>query len=162
MDTLLTKQFRVMSYPAIIALIKKILYSCYMKKILLVLSAVLLSSVLIPSFLSPSITVEAKNSCGGVETSIISCDNNGGDTKHVENTAVWQLLKIAINVLTSGVVIAALGGLIYASILYTSSGANPEIRKKSIDIITNIAIGIIAFALMWAVLNFILPGGIGL
>ena len=131
-----------------------------MKKILLILSSIFLLSLVSVAFTGTF--VNAQNSCGGVETSIISCDNDGGSTANVKDSAVWQILRVAINILTGGIMIAALGGLIYASVLYTSSGANPETRKKSISIMTNIVIGIVTYALMWALLNFILPGGIGL
>lgn len=131
-----------------------------MKKILLILSSIFLLSLVSVAFIGTF--VNAQNSCGGIETSIISCDNDGGSTANVKDSAVWQILRVAINILTGGIMIAALGGLIYASVLYTSSGANPETRKKSISIMTNIVIGIVTYALMWALLNFILPGGIGL
>lgn len=133
-----------------------------MKKILLVLSSALITMLVSVMFTGSNSIVNAQNSCGGVETSIISCNNSGGEVVDVKDSAVWQLIKIAINILTGGVMIAALGGLIYASVLYTSSGANPETRKKSMSIMTNIVIGIVTYALMWALLNFILPGGIGL
>ena len=131
-----------------------------MKKILLILSSIFLLSLVSVAFTGTF--VNAQNSCGGIETSIISCANDGGSTANVKDSAVWQILRVAINILTGGVMIAALGGLIYASVLYTSSGANPETRKKSMTIMTNIVIGIVTYALMWALLNFILPGGIGL
>lgn len=131
-----------------------------MKKILLILSSIFLLSLVSVAFTGTF--VNAQNSCGGIETSIISCDNDGGSTANVKDSAVWQILRVAINILTGGIMIAALGGLIYASVLYTSSGANPETRKKSMSIMTNIVIGIVTYALMWALLNFILPGGIGL
>ena len=131
-----------------------------MKKILLILSSIFLLSLVSVAFIGTF--VNAQNSCGGIETSIISCDNDGGSTANVKDSAVWQILRVAINILTGGIMIAALGGLIYASVLYTSSGANPETRKKSMSIMTNIVIGIVTYALMWALLNFILPGGIGL
>ena len=127
-----------------------------MKKLILLLTVI---GITVTIFLigAPAL---AKNSCGGVDTSIISCDSDGSGG--VKDSAIWQILKLIIQIMTGGVVIAAVGGMVYASILYTSSGGNPETRKKSMNIITNTAIGIVAFALMWALLNFLLPGGISL
>jgi len=49
---------------------------------------------------------------------------------------------------------------VYGSILYTSAGGNPEQVKKARTIFTNVVIGVVAFAGMWALLNFIIPGGV--
>lgn len=101
----------------------------------------------------------AASECGGVETSIIKCKSTGKETD-VKETAIWEVLKIAVNIMTGGVAILALGGFIYGTFLYTSSGGNAETKKKAITVITNVFIGIVAYALMYAILTFILPGGV--
>lgn len=93
-----------------------------------------------------------------VETSIIDCDATG--VEGAKGTGLWQLLIIAINILTAGVAVLALAGIIYGSILYTSSGGNTEQVKKAYTIFTNVVIGVVAFAGMWALLNFLVPGGV--
>ena len=102
---------------------------------------------------------KCNNGCG-VDTAIISCDNvdvtKGGTT----NNGVWSLLLTIINILTAGVGIAAVGGIVYGSILYTSAGGNADQTKKAIEFIRNVIIGLIAYALMFAFLNFIIPGGL--
>jgi small-conductance mechanosensitive channel len=142
--------------------------------------------------------------CGGVETSIISCSQGGscgggenpfegtdpkGVSKEktayfkqyghnygfckkdasgndvtpsdtVESTGVWGVLLLAINILTGGVTIAAIAGVVYGSVLYTSAGGSTEQTKKAMGVITNVVIGVIAYALMYAFLNFIIPGGL--
>jgi hypothetical protein len=97
--------------------------------------------------------------CGGVQTSLISCDQTGasGDLK---DTGIWGVLLLAINILTAGIGVAAVAGIVYASILYTSSGGDQERIKKAMTIITDIVIGVVAYALMYAALNFLVPGGI--
>ncbi|MBC7564977.1 hypothetical protein H7100_01965 [Candidatus Saccharibacteria bacterium] len=102
----------------------------------------------------------ALEKCGGVDTSIIKCDQTGGKDAAVEQTGVWGLLLLTINILTAGVGIAAIGGIIYGAILYTSAGGSPEQVKKAMGIITNVVIGIVAYALMYGVLNFLIPGGV--
>ncbi len=96
--------------------------------------------------------------CGGVETVLIKCDaKNSGD---LEDNGVWGLLLIALNVLTAGVGILAIGGIVYGAVLYTTAEDKADQVKKATDIMTNVVIGLIAFALMWAGLNFIVPGGV--
>lgn len=110
--------------------------------------------------LAASCTPTAKTQCcGGVQTSIISCkqDNTGND---YTNTGLWGILLIAVNILTAGVGVVALAGIVYGAILYTSAGGNQEQVKKAITIFTNVVIGVIAFAGMWALLNFLIPGGV--
>jgi len=104
-----------------------------------------------------SATVNA--ACGGVETAIINCTASE-DPKTVEESGVWQILIIAINILTGLVGVAALAGVVYGAVLYTSAGGNMEQTKKGMQIIGNVAIGIIAYALMYFGLNFLVPGGV--
>lgn len=109
-------------------------------------------------FLPPS--AEAQTSCGGVQTSIISCDQTGGEDGNIENTGLWGILLLVINILTAGVGVVALAGIVYGGILYTSSGGNTEQVKKAYTIFTNVGIGVVAFAGMWVLLNFLIPGGV--
>jgi hypothetical protein len=67
---------------------------------------------------------------------------------------------LAINILTAGVGVAAVGGIVYGAVLYTSAGGSQEQVKKAVGIITNVVIGVVAYALMFSVLNFIIPGGL--
>ncbi len=62
--------------------------------------------------------------------------------------------------MTAGIGILAVGGILYASILYASASDNMEQTKKAKDIIKQVVIGIIAYAAMYLFLNFLIPGGI--
>ena len=97
--------------------------------------------------------------CGGVDTAFISCDEDNSGKK-VENNAVWGLLLMVVNILTAGVGIVAVAGIVYGSILYTTAEDKADQVKKATDIITNVVIGLVLFALMWSGLNFIVPGGV--
>lgn len=143
-----------------------------------------LSTVLLP-------TVVNAAQCGGIPTSIISCDQNqtascptdgsdpygvnSKDPKKLNNgkcedgtnpiitpqdTGVWGLLLLVINIMTAGIGILAVVGIVYGSILYTSAGDSAEKINKARDVIRNVIIGIVAYALMYAGLNFIIPGGL--
>jgi len=96
--------------------------------------------------------------CGGVETVLIKCDaKNSGD---IEDNGIWGLLIMVLNVMAAGVGILAVGGIVYGAIMYVTAEDKAAQIQKANGIITNVVIGLIAFALMWSGLNFIVPGGV--
>lgn len=98
--------------------------------------------------------------CGGAKTSIINCDQNSTQPKSAQDTGVWGLLLLIINIMTAGVGILAVGGIVWGAILYASSSVNAEQTKRAKLIIRDVAIGIVAYAAMYLALNFLIPGGI--
>ncbi|HET8884019.1 MAG TPA: hypothetical protein VFM68_00935 [Candidatus Saccharimonadales bacterium] len=96
--------------------------------------------------------------CGGVKTSIISCSQGKGTS--TTNNGVWGLLILTLNIMTAGVGILAVGGIAYGAALYASSGDKPEQAKQGMQFIKNVVIGLVAYGLMFLILNFIIPGGI--
>jgi len=90
-------------------------------------------------------------------TSILPCGGTNNGT--VQDSGVWGLLILVINILSAGVIIAAIGGVVYGSIMYTTSGGSVEQTKKAREIIANTIIGIVLYVAMWAFLNYIIPGG---
>ena len=101
----------------------------------------------------------AAQQCGGVQTSIINCDQGGG-SGDVEDSGLWGILILTINILIAGVGVLALAGIVYGAVLYTSAGGSTEQVKKAYGIFTNVAIGVLAFAAMFTLLNFLIPGGV--
>jgi hypothetical protein len=100
--------------------------------------------------------------CAGVQTSIIGGDACDGARKGGQGTSsgIWAVLLLALNIMTAGVGILAVGGIVYGSVMYASAGDKADQTKKAISIITNVVVGIIAYALMYMGLNFLIPGGI--
>ena len=98
--------------------------------------------------------------CGGVPTAVISCTQTGGTGGEVTDTGAWGILLLAINILSAAVGLGAIGGIVYASIMYTTAGGSVEQTKKALMIITNVVIGVVAFAVMYSALNFLVPGGL--
>jgi len=96
--------------------------------------------------------------CGDAKVTILPCNAKGGTD--AKDSAIWQTLLLILNILTGGVGIAAVGGIVYGSILYTSAADNAAQTKKAIEIITNVVIGVVAYGVMYLVLNYIIPGGI--
>ena len=92
-------------------------------------------------------------SCAGADTSVISCDGEG-------STALINIVKQVIQILTAGVGVAAVGAVIFGAVLYTTSEGSPDKIKKAREIWTNTVIGLLMFAFMVAITNFIIPGGV--
>jgi hypothetical protein len=124
--------------------------------------------------------------CGGVVTSIINCSEkndgsgvcpdgstmteeqvkagnkcpDGSNPDVIQNTGLWGLLLLVINIMTAGVGILAVGGVVYGSIIYATATDSMEQKKKAKMIIFNVVIGILVYAFMYSFLNFIVPGGV--
>lgn len=112
--------------------------------------------------LTPTLAVAAPaattGECQGVPTAVIkNCPNVGTQD---DDNGILVLLVIALQIMTAGVGIVAVGGIIYGGILYASAGDSSEKVKKSIEVIRNVIIGILAYVAMYALLNFLIPGGI--
>ena len=112
--------------------------------------SIFIATVIAGSVFIPRIALAA-GSCGGAETSVISCDGTG-------STAIINIIKQVIKILTAGVLVAA--AVIYGAFLYTTSEGSPDKIKKAREVWTNTVIGIIMFAFMVAITNFIIPGGV--
>lgn len=93
--------------------------------------------------------------CGGVETSVIDCDD-GGDN----GGGIFAILLIVLNVLTFGIGIAGTLGIIIAGIMYLTARDDQGQMVKAKNMLINIVIGLVAYAVMWAFLQWLLPGGI--
>ena len=114
--------------------------------------SIFIATVIAGSIFIPKLALAA-GSCGGAETSVISCDGEG-------STAIIYIIKQVIKILTAGVLVAAVGAVIYGAFLYTTSEGSPDKIKKAREVWTNTVIGIIMFAFMVAITNFIIPGGV--
>lgn len=103
--------------------------------------------------------VSAASKCGGVNTSVVTCKQDNSTAK-TEDNGIWGLLLIIVNVLTAGVAVVGVAGIVYGAVLYTTASDKSDQVKKATDIITNVVIGLVMFAMMWAVLNYLIPGGV--
>lgn len=117
-------------------------------RVRLLLRSIPLLSVFVAAMVSSAVSAK----CGNVDTIIVNCSNS--------DNGVWGLIIVAINILTAGIGVVAVGGIIYASVLYASAEDKSEQVNQAKDLITNVVIGIIAYALMFSLLQFLIPGGI--
>ena len=89
-----------------------------------------------------------------VKTSIIPVNCSSGANP------IWGLLLMAINILTAGIGIVAIGGIIYAAILWTTAEDKNAQIVKSKETIFNVILGLAAYALLFAFIQFLVPGGV--
>jgi len=119
---------------------------------------------LVVSVVATSATTVSAAECGKdfwgnpVQTSVLSCNKGGG--ADITQSGLWGVLEIAIGVLTAGVGVAALAGIIFGVILYTTSAGDPAGLKKALEVLRNVAIGVICYAFMWSLLQWLIPGGV--
>ena len=92
--------------------------------------------------------------CGGVQTSIINC--NETDAK----SGIFAILGMVLNILTFGVGIAATAGFIFCGYQYMTSKNEPAVIAKIKTRNLNIVIGLLAYAMFWAIIALLLPGGL--
>jgi hypothetical protein len=100
--------------------------------------------------------------CGKVKTSVIggAVCNGAGEGNTAETSTIWRLLIAVLNIMTAGIGIAAVGGIVYGALLYTTAENKPDQTKKAIGIITNVVIGLVTYGLMYVFINFLIPGGV--
>ncbi|NLA43323.1 hypothetical protein GX865_04205 [Candidatus Saccharibacteria bacterium] len=99
------------------------------------------------------------NTCGGVDTAILKCSQKGASSD-ITDSGFWGILQIVLNIMVIGVGVGAVGGFVYAGILYASAGDSQEQVKKALDTIRNVVIGLVLFAVMFIAVNYLVPGGI--
>lgn len=91
-----------------------------------------------------------------VDTNII-----GGGSVDVSDgkTAIEDILKLVANILIYGLGVAAVLGVVIAGIMYMTARDNEQQVAKAKMRLFEVVIGLIAWAVMFAVLNWLLPGG---
>ena len=138
-----------------------------MKKILVSIVAVLISGV---AMLSPVVFsntgVFAEEKC--VLTNTLGndkCDADGNKGQGDFNCscddgqggAVKETLKLVLNIMTVGIGILAVLGVTIVGIQYLTAGGNEEQVRKSKRRLLEIVIGVVAYVLIYALLNFLIP-----
>ena len=71
--------------------------------------SIFIATVIAGSVFIPKVVLAAGSSCGGAETSVISCEGEG-------SSAIINIIKQVIKILTAGVLVAAVGGGLYLSL----------------------------------------------
>jgi hypothetical protein len=76
------------------------------------------------------------------------------------NNPFLVYIKAILKVLSIGVGIAVVGGVVWGGIKYTTARGNASQTQAAISTIINAVIGLLLYIFMFAVLNFLIPGGI--
>lgn len=97
-------------------------------------------------------------SCGNVDTAFLSCQIPA--VAGIGGTPLGALLTIILNFLALSVGIVAVGAFVYAGSIYASSRDSEAQVKKAKEIIKNTIIGLVMFVALYAIVEFIIPGGV--
>lgn len=84
-----------------------------------------------------------------VETNILPADMD-----------IEGLLKLVLNILIYGIGVAATVGVVIAGIQYLTAKDNPSQVAAAKTRLFNVALGLVAWAVMFALLNWLIPGGV--
>jgi hypothetical protein len=70
------------------------------------------------------------------------------------------LLMIIFNILSVGVALAVVGGIIYGGIINSTSSGDQGKTQEAVVRIRNAVIALLMYFAMWATLNWLVPGGV--
>lgn len=76
-----------------------------------------------------------------------------------ENMCIKELLFLILKILVYGLGAAATVGVVIAGIQYMTARDNESQVAASKQRLLNIVIGLVAWAAMWTVMNWLVPGG---
>lgn len=102
---------------------------------------------------------DSEGNCGGARTvlfpssSIPGCNEEG-------LPAIGGILKFVMLILSVGVGIVAVAGIVYGAILYSSARDDSGQTQQAITIIRNVVIGLLLYVFMVTILNWLVPGGV--
>lgn len=94
----------------------------------------------------------AADSGSALEGNVIDCSD------YKEEDGVVCILKIVLNIMTFGIGVLAVIGIVLAGIQYITSQGDSAKMAKAKNRIVQVVIGLIIYALMYAALYFLVPG----
>lgn len=107
-----------------------------------------------------NVAANAKNDCAGVATYFdFGC--TGTDVKKGgDQNPIVAMMITALSWFTGLVALATVGGIVYGGILYASAQDNTGQTQKGIMYVVNSSMGLILWMSAYALINFIVPGGL--
>jgi hypothetical protein len=91
--------------------------------------------------------------CSNVKTTLVDCEDGTGGP-------IVRMLVQLINFLAVGVGIAVAGGITWGGFVYSQANGNSSKTQEGVHIITNSVIGLLLFIFMYAIINWLVPGGL--
>ncbi len=121
----------------------------------------LLSTLLVSGFAAIPAQA-ATNKCGDVKTFFNLTDICAGTDKDAsdEKSPIIAIALGILNFMAFGVSLVVAGGIVYGGIMYASARDNSSQTQKAMTIIVDSVTGLIAFFFLWAIINFLVPGGL--
>lgn len=105
----------------------------------------------------PSLAYAEEDCKDGVKTSILF---GGGCYKEGEDgEGIYKLLDLVLTIMTYGVGVLGTLGIVISGIQYATAGDNEGQTVKAKSRIFNVVIGLLLWAAMYAILQFLIPGG---
>lgn len=74
--------------------------------------------------------------------------------------AIFKIVSFFLKLISAGVLVLAVVGIIICGVMIISSGSNADRVAKGKKRLIEIIIGIVVYTLMFAIINFIVPGGV--
>ena len=123
----------------------------FWKKIVAVVMTVAVLATAMP------VRVWADEECqNGIKTNLFGCIEDDKDGK-----AMFTILGIVLNVLTVGVGVLGVLGIVISGVQYLTARDNEAQMAKARKRILEVVIGLVVYAVMYLVLsNLLIPGGI--
>lgn len=107
---------------------------------------------------------------GGQDPTVNNCPDNQGDCAKTTsfafgtcgdaNVSIRCLFVEVFKFLSAAVGIAVVAGIATGGIMYSTAQGNPSKTQKGMTIIINSVIGLVLYLLMFALINFLVPGGV--
>lgn len=125
-----------------------------MKKIILTALALIALSATLVAPLSFAASCGTNSDGKPIKTSIDYGCNSG------DGNGIMQIFLVAVNFLAIGVGIAVVGGIVFGALRYSSANGNASQAQQGITYIINSVIALVLFIFMYAIINFLVPGGL--
>ena len=77
-----------------------------------------------------------------------------------EGNPIWDMLGAITRFLSAGVGVVVVLMIVISGIQYVTSGGNPEATQAAKKRLSNAVIALLLFIFMFAILNFLVPGGL--
>ncbi|MFI5240320.1 MAG: pilin [Candidatus Saccharimonadia bacterium] len=118
-----------------------------------------------PPVLSISSSVTSPNQACTSSSGSPCCDSVGlgiavGCVSTTNGNPIYDYLRALIQFISGIFGLVAVLMIVIAGFQYMTSGGNPDALKKSKSRLANVIISVVLFALMFGILNYLIPGGV--
>lgn len=125
-------------------------------------------TILAPSLNGPGNEAEGDHYCGKgedlrVKVSFdIGCLGNDYDPSNPDAkfNPIVDMAFALLRFLSVGVGLIVAGSMVWAGIQYSTSRGNPQATEAALKRISNAVIALLIYIFAWAILNFLVPGGL--